>query len=110
MDVRDSANPVLAGARRWLARASARHPWGHNEHFHGWILRNLPARRWAAVDAGRSQAVPIYSSARCAQREPEPVRVVAYDPGWPERFEAWRERLAGLLGATACRIEHLGST
>jgi SAM-dependent methyltransferase len=48
----DSANPVLAIARRWLARVNARHPWNHNEHFHGWILRNLPARRRAAVDVG----------------------------------------------------------
>ena len=52
MDVRDSANPVLANARRWLDRINARHPWNHNEHFHGWILRNLPARRRAAVDIG----------------------------------------------------------
>jgi GrpB-like predicted nucleotidyltransferase (UPF0157 family) len=43
-------------------------------------------------------------------REPMPVHVVAYDPGWPERFEAWRGRLAGLLGPVACRIEHVGST
>ena len=52
MDVRASANPVLASARRWLARVNARHPWSHNEHFHGWILRHLPARRRAAVDVG----------------------------------------------------------
>ncbi len=52
VDVRDSDNPVLAGARRWLARVNARHSWNHNEHFHGWILRNLPARRQAAVDIG----------------------------------------------------------
>ena len=52
MDVRDSANPSLASARQWLARVNARHPWNHNEHFHGWILRNLPARRRAAVDIG----------------------------------------------------------
>src|SRR6266568_4966841 len=52
MDVRARANPVLAGARRWLARVNARHPWNHNEHFHGWILRNLPARRRVAVDVG----------------------------------------------------------
>jgi SAM-dependent methyltransferase len=52
VDVRDSANPVLASARRWLARVNARHPWNHNEHFHGWILRNLPAPRRAAVDIG----------------------------------------------------------
>jgi SAM-dependent methyltransferase len=51
-DVRDSANPVLAGAGRRLARVNARRPWNHNEHYHGWILRNLPARRGVAVDVG----------------------------------------------------------
>jgi 2-polyprenyl-3-methyl-5-hydroxy-6-metoxy-1,4-benzoquinol methylase len=35
-----------------LARLNARHPWSHNEYFHGWILRNLPARRDVAVDVG----------------------------------------------------------
>ena len=52
MDVRDSRNPVLVSARRWLARVNAGHPWNHNEHFHGWILANLPARRRVAVDVG----------------------------------------------------------
>ena len=52
MWVRDSENPVLVGARRWLDGVNARHPWSHNEHFHGWILRNLPARRQVAVDVG----------------------------------------------------------
>jgi 2-polyprenyl-3-methyl-5-hydroxy-6-metoxy-1,4-benzoquinol methylase len=52
VDVRDSANPALASARRWLARINARHPWNHKDHFHGWILRNLPGRRRAAVDIG----------------------------------------------------------
>jgi SAM-dependent methyltransferase len=52
MDLRDSTNPVLERARRWLARVNARHPWSHNDHFHGWILGNLPARRRAAVDVG----------------------------------------------------------
>jgi SAM-dependent methyltransferase len=35
-----------------LARVNTRHPWDHNEHFHGWILRNLPVRRQTAVDVG----------------------------------------------------------
>jgi len=52
MDVRNSASPLLASAVRSLARFNARHPWNHNEHFHGWMLRNLPARRRAAVDVG----------------------------------------------------------
>ncbi len=52
VDIRDSANAVVLGAGRWLARVNERHPWSHNEYFHGWILRNLPARREAAVDIG----------------------------------------------------------
>ncbi len=52
MGVRDSGNPALVSARRWLDGVNARHPWSHNEHFHQWILRNLPARRLAAVDIG----------------------------------------------------------
>lgn len=52
MDLRDSTNPVLASARRRLDQLNARHPWNHNEYFHSWILRNLPARRRAAVDVG----------------------------------------------------------
>lgn len=39
--------PVDA-VNRW----NAQHPWSHNDHFHGWILRNLPARRTAALDVG----------------------------------------------------------
>ncbi|GAA1848011.1 class I SAM-dependent methyltransferase [Myceligenerans crystallogenes] len=27
-----------------LDRFNARHPWNHNDHFHGWILRRLPFR------------------------------------------------------------------
>jgi GrpB-like predicted nucleotidyltransferase (UPF0157 family) len=49
-------------------------------------------------------------NARSQPREPEPVRVIPYDPGWPARFGAWRGRLARLLGPVARRIEHVGST
>jgi SAM-dependent methyltransferase len=35
-----------------IAKVNARHPWNHNEYFHGWILRNLPERRRVAVDIG----------------------------------------------------------
>jgi hypothetical protein len=66
--VRDSANPVLARARRWLDQVNARHPWDHNEHFHGWILRNLPACRRAAVDIGRD-----VSSLHAGRRRPVEV-------------------------------------
>ena len=52
VDVRDSTNPAILSAAQRLARFNARHPWSHNEHFHGWILRNLPARRRMALDVG----------------------------------------------------------
>ncbi len=47
---------------------------------------------------------------RSQPRQVEPIEVVPYDPGWPERFAAWRGRLASLLGPAARRIEHVGST
>jgi SAM-dependent methyltransferase len=53
MDIRDLPGPV----HQTLARVNARHPWNHNEHFHGWILRNLPARRGVAVDIGCGKGV-----------------------------------------------------
>jgi GrpB-like predicted nucleotidyltransferase (UPF0157 family) len=40
----------------------------------------------------------------------DPIQVVDYDPQWPARFEALRERLAQALGASAVRIDHIGST
>lgn len=38
------------------------------------------------------------------------IEVRPYDARWPTVFESWRERLAAALGATAIRIEHVGST
>jgi GrpB-like predicted nucleotidyltransferase (UPF0157 family) len=34
----------------------------------------------------------------------------ARDPGWPDRFEAWRGRLQEAIGPAARRVEHVGST
>jgi SAM-dependent methyltransferase len=53
MDIRDLPGP----AHQTLAKINARHPWNHNEHFHAWILRNLPARRGVAVDVGCGKGV-----------------------------------------------------
>lgn len=52
-------------ARRWVActpgggvlargleRINARHPWNHNDHFHGWIVANLPNPCRAVLDVG----------------------------------------------------------
>lgn len=55
MDVRDFPWPL----HQSLAKINARHPWNHNEHFHSWILRNLPARRHAALDIGCGEGVLV---------------------------------------------------
>lgn len=39
---------LLAG----MARLNARHPWSHNDHFHSWILANLPESCRTALDVG----------------------------------------------------------
>ncbi|MDQ3722190.1 MAG: GrpB family protein [Actinomycetota bacterium] len=38
------------------------------------------------------------------------ITVVAYDSGWPDRYEQQRLRIAGALGSRADRIDHVGST
>jgi GrpB-like predicted nucleotidyltransferase (UPF0157 family) len=43
-------------------------------------------------------------------RERREVVIAEYDPAWPRRFDAEHERIAQALGASARRIEHIGST
>jgi len=43
-------------------------------------------------------------------RGADPHEVASYDPDWPARFQAWRDRLAAALGPAAVRIDHVGST
>ena len=38
------------------------------------------------------------------------VKMVDYDPEWPEQFESLRHRIAAALGPLALAIEHVGST
>lgn len=35
-----------------MAKLNARHPWSHNDHFHSWILANLPQPCRSALDIG----------------------------------------------------------
>lgn len=44
--------PFLEPAVRGLNAWNARHPWSHNEHFHRWVLRNLPPHARTALDVG----------------------------------------------------------
>jgi GrpB-like predicted nucleotidyltransferase (UPF0157 family)/N-acetylglutamate synthase-like GNAT family acetyltransferase len=43
-------------------------------------------------------------------RERREIVIADYDPQWPRRFEAERERIGLALGDTALLIEHIGST
>ena len=42
--------------------------------------------------------------------EKREIILAEYDPAWPEKFEVHRGIIAGALGATAFRVEHIGST
>lgn len=43
--------------------------------------------------------------------ESEPIKIVAYNPEWPARFEEERSALAGVVGDFAMGgIHHVGST
>ncbi len=43
-------------------------------------------------------------------RERREIVIADYDPAWPDRYAAERERIAAALGEHALRIEHIGST
>ncbi|WP_420113847.1 class I SAM-dependent methyltransferase [Pseudactinotalea sp.] len=42
VNVRTSESRLIRAVGRWLHRVNARHPWSHNDYFHGWIRRRLP--------------------------------------------------------------------
>lgn len=52
MDIRSAATPLVRATGRSLARLNARHPWDHNEHFHRWVLANLPPHAERVLDVG----------------------------------------------------------
>ena len=39
-----------------------------------------------------------------------PIRVVEYDPDWPERFRREADRIRAVLGDRVLQLEHVGST
>ena len=77
----------------------------------GLAAHELPrAERLALARSVLAQVWPGFGVTEGSERPVEEVEVVPYDPAWPDRFAAWRDRLVGALGATALRIEHVGST
>ena len=43
---------VTAELIRWISRANDAHPWSHNDHYHRWLLRQLPRRATRSIDVG----------------------------------------------------------
>ena len=53
MSIRAWAGTFAGGAFQvGMAKLNARHPWSHNDHFHSWILANLPQPCRSALDIG----------------------------------------------------------
>lgn len=53
MALRQLVGTVVGGKLSAAVRdLNARHPWSHNDHFHSWILANLPEQRRTAWDVG----------------------------------------------------------
>lgn len=76
-----------------MAKLNARHPWSHNDYFHGWILANLPEPCTTALDVGCGQGELAASLA------PHVEQVIANDADATMRVEASR-RCAGLPNVT----------
>lgn len=55
MDIRRVEHPLVRRAAEGLHNFNSRHPWSHNDHFHRWILANLPTQRRTAIDIGCGQ-------------------------------------------------------
>ncbi len=53
MALRRWADNVAGGAiAQVMRRLNARHPWNHNDHFHDWVVANLPQPCQSAFDVG----------------------------------------------------------
>ncbi|MED5814060.1 class I SAM-dependent methyltransferase [Mycolicibacterium sp. 050232] len=59
MDIRRVEHPLIRGAAEALHNFNSRHPWSHNDHFHRWIMANLPAHRGTAIDVGCGQGALV---------------------------------------------------
>ncbi|MBE1876936.1 class I SAM-dependent methyltransferase [Myceligenerans pegani] len=101
-DVRENQGRVVRRVADGLHRFNARHPWSHNDHFHGWILRRLPRRggtgplRVLDVGCGRGALI-----GRLRERGAVVVGIDA-DAGMA------RTAATRFAGDTGVRIEHTG--
>lgn len=77
----------------------------------GLAADELPAAtRLRLARRAMAQTWPGFAVTAGTDRPGEPLVVAGYDPAWPRTYERWRQRIDAVLGRTAIRIEHVGST
>jgi GrpB-like predicted nucleotidyltransferase (UPF0157 family) len=112
--VREYTDPVLAWRR--LREAEGRRATGIDLYTLAAAPRGLAAHELPREERVSLAAVanlylwPGFSVTASSDRDRDPLKVVDYDPAWPGQYARWHERLAAALGASALRIEHVGST
>jgi GrpB-like predicted nucleotidyltransferase (UPF0157 family) len=80
-------------------------------HGRGLAPHELPRdERASLARAVFAVLLPGFGFVTGTDRDREPVEIVSCDPGWPAHYARWRDRITAALGATALRIEHVGST
>jgi hypothetical protein len=65
---------------------------------------------YSVSDDNESEFDALLDRVLIGGREKRAIVIVDYDPSWPKRFEAQRERIIKALGPALLRIEHIGST
>ncbi len=94
MSLRRWAETFASGApSAAMNRLNDRHPWSHNDHFHGWILSNLPKPCRTALDVGCGRGELVAALA------PHADRVIGNDVDERMRGLA-AKRCAGLSNVT----------
>lgn len=76
-----------------MKRLNSRHPWSHNDHFHSWIVANLPEQCRTALDVGCGRGELVAALA------PHVGRVIGNDVDQTMREQA-AQRCAGLPNVT----------
>jgi len=72
---------------------------------------DLPtAERYALARSVMPDIWPDWDVTPGSERVGDVIKIVDYDPAWPDRFAAWHQALRAALGRTAVQIEHVGST
>ena len=82
-----------------------------NPHIHDRTLELGREEQLARVELLRAElARDHWDRVLVGGREKREIVIVGYDRDWPAQFAGERDRMRDALGATAVRIEHIGST